>query len=434
MSTASTATRRHFGSFCLTILYNFPQLLFRDLEPGALLAYTLTIHQCHDWVISDDGSMVTHFDAGMPCDSTSVSSMVECDRSATTSCGIPVHFGAHPRLTRVVHLWTGSSRWRPKRKALIKIMTRRLHFQGLRHRDQRATRSDFRVVSAGTDLVEWKELRHIRGTFSTGLQTLYRLKSNSFPLWNWSRQDLSCPNPVCDRSLTAPASHVFWTCPGSQWHWNHLFSLWQCLGTIDMDRRNIWVFGMGLPGTPNLAWDAVQASLVAPKDISGLRAAIFPAANELWRFVVTSTLHGIWIERLRRMEFPSLPPEAHNASARTQLRRAITSFRNSTYQPGADDATNNLAYMRSALANTLLQNAIPPGLNRLEQDIYPGSFYLLFSMGDREETQGPVVLGLSLLRCIPGLTRHALSGLRAWTTVEHQLRTTMQNIKVCCMV
>ena len=122
-----------------------------------------------------------------------------------------------------------------------------------------------------------------------------------------------------------------------------------------MDRRNIWVFGMGLSGTPNLAWDAVQASLVAPKDISGLRAAIFPAANELWRFVVTSTLHGIWIESLRRMEFPSLPPEAHNASARTQLRRAITSFRNSTYQPGADDATNNLAYMRSALADTLLQ-------------------------------------------------------------------------------
>ena len=86
--------------------------------------------------------------------------------------------------------------------------------------------------------------------------------------------------------------------------------------------------------------------------------------------------------------------------------------------------------MRSALADTLLQKryskkAIPPGLNRLEQYIYPGSFYLLFSMGDREETQGPVVLGLSLLRCTPGLTRRALSGLRVWPTVEHQLRTTM---------
>ena len=268
----------------------------------------------------------------MPWDSTSVSSMFDCERSATTSSGIPVHFGAHPRLTHVVYLWTGSSRWRPKRKAPIKIITRRLHFQGLRHRDQRATRPEFRVVSAGTDLVEWKELRHIRGTFPTRVQTLYRLKSNSFPLWNWFRQDLSCPNPVCDRSFTAPASHVFWTCPGAQWHWNHLLSLWQCLGTIDLDRRNFWAFGMGLPGTPNLAWDAVQASLVAPKDISGLRAAIFPAANELWRFVVTSTLHGIWIERLQRMEFPSLPPEAHTASTRIQLRRAITSFRNSTFQ------------------------------------------------------------------------------------------------------
>ena len=121
------------------------------------------------------------------------------------------------------------------------------------------------------------------------------------------------------------------------------------------------------------------------------------------------------------MEFPSLPPEAHNASARTQLRRAITSFRNSTYQPGADDATNNLAYMRSALADTLLQNAIPPGLNRLEQDIYPGSFYLLFFDGGSRGNPGPGGLGLSLLRCTPGLTRHALSGLLAWLTVEHQL-------------
>ena len=77
MSTASIATRRNFDSFCLAILYNFPQLLFRDLEPGALLTYTLTMHQCHDWVISDDGSTVTRFDEGMPCDSTSVSSMFE---------------------------------------------------------------------------------------------------------------------------------------------------------------------------------------------------------------------------------------------------------------------------------------------------------------------------------------------------------------------
>ena len=83
---------------------------------------------------------------------------------------------------------------------------------------------------------------------------------------------------------------------------------------------------------------------------------------------------------------------------------------------------------------TLLQNAIPPGLNRLEQYIYPGSFYLLFSTRNREKTQSPVVLDLPLLRCTPGLTRHALSRLRAWPTVEHQLRTTMQNIKVCCML
>ena len=190
-------------------------------------------------VISEDGSTVTHFDAGMPCDSTSVSSMFECEHSATTSCGIPVHFGAHPRLTRVVHLWTGSSRWRTKRKALIKIIPRRLHFQGLRRLDQRAMRPDIHVVSAGTDLVDWKELRHIRETFPTGVHTLYRLKSNSFPLWNWSRQDLSCLNPVCDRSLTAPAIHVFGHAQGHSGIEITYLSLWKCLGTTDMDRRNI---------------------------------------------------------------------------------------------------------------------------------------------------------------------------------------------------
>ena len=50
-------------------------------------------------------------------------------------------------------------------------------------------------------------------------------------------------------------------------------------------------------------------------------------------------------------------------------------------------------------------------------------------MGDREETQGPVVLGLSLLRCIPGLTRHALSGLRACPTVDRA--STMSNYAEC---
>ena len=143
---------------------------------------------------------------------------------------------------------------------------------------------------------------------------------------------------------------------------------------------------MGLPVTPNLAWDAVQASLVAPKDISGLRAVIFPAANEMWRFVVTSTLHGIWIERLRRMEFPSLPPEAHNASTRTQLRRAITSFRNSTYQAGADDATNNLAYMRSALADATPKRypswSQPPGAIHLSRVVLSAFF-------DEESRENP---------------------------------------------
>ena len=125
------------------------------------------------------------------------------------------------------------------------------------------------------------------------------------------------------------------------------------------------------------------------------------------------------------MEFPSLSPEGHNASARTQLRRAITSFRNLTYQPGADDATNNLAYMRSARADTLLQNAIPPGFNRLEQDIYPGSFYLLFFDGGSRGNPGPggsgsVIVKMhprSLAACVVWIASMAYG--RASTTIKY---------------
>ena len=33
------------------------------------------------------------------------------------------------------------------------------------------------------------------------------------------------------------------------------------------------------------------------------QVAVFPAARELWRFVVSATLHTIWVERLRCMEY-----------------------------------------------------------------------------------------------------------------------------------
>ena len=57
--------------------------------------------------------------------------------------------------------------------------------------------------------------------------------------------------------------------------------------------------------------------------------------------------------------------------------------------------------MRSALADTLLQNSIPPGLNRLEQDIYSGSFYLLFFDGGSRGNPGPGNSGSVIVKMHP---------------------------------
>ena len=40
MATHSMVKRRHFGAFCLALLYNFPALVYRSVESGALIAYS----------------------------------------------------------------------------------------------------------------------------------------------------------------------------------------------------------------------------------------------------------------------------------------------------------------------------------------------------------------------------------------------------------
>ena len=95
---------------------------------------------------------------------------------------------------------------------------------------------------------------------------------------------------------------------------------------------NVWVFGLDLPEiTPN-AWDVIKKSMDTGADLSKAQAAVFPAARELWRFVV-STLQAIWLERLRCMEDSSLSQEVHTASAKTIFRRSVRRFRKSAYQP-----------------------------------------------------------------------------------------------------
>ena len=170
-----------------------------------------------------------------------VSSMSACDTAACLDSGIAVHFGAHPTLTSVVHLWAGRRRWRPQRWKLKQIISRRRCDAGKRRCDERMQKPDFQVIAAGTSLLEWRDNRRIRASFPTNAQTLYGLKSNSFPLWNWVSHDLSCPNPACPPSVAAMDSHVSCNCPSARSHWNYLLERWRKLGDLTEADIHVWV-------------------------------------------------------------------------------------------------------------------------------------------------------------------------------------------------
>ena len=118
------AKRRHFGSFCLALLYNFPSLVYRALEHGSLIAYSTKVHQSHDWLLIGDGQSLKHFNTGMESGVKPVASIEACDIAASAASKIPIHFGAHPAITRVVHKWAGRRRWRPQRRKLRQFISR----------------------------------------------------------------------------------------------------------------------------------------------------------------------------------------------------------------------------------------------------------------------------------------------------------------------
>ena len=158
------------------------------------------------------------------------------------------------------------------------------------------------------------------------------------------------------------------------------------------------MFGLDLPETPHNAWDVIQQSLDPGADLSKAQAAAFPAARELWRFVVSTTLHAIWVERLRRMEDSSLSQEVHTASAKTIFRRSVRRFRGSTYQPDMGEDGQLFARVRSALADTLLCSDEPPSLHVRPIDRFPGVLYLLFFDGGSRGNPGPGGAGSVIVR------------------------------------
>ena len=97
------------------------------------------------------------------------------------------------------------------------------------------------------------------------------------------------------------ASHNFCTCPSARRHWAFLLDRWRRLGTFLEADLNVWAFGLDLPEIQRNAWDVIKQSMDPGANLSKAQAAVFLAARELWRFVVSTSLQAIWLERLSRM-------------------------------------------------------------------------------------------------------------------------------------
>ena len=62
------------------------------------------------------------------------------------------------------------------------------------------------------------------------------------------------------------------------------------------------MFGLDIPKIPHNAWDVILQSMDLGADLLKAQAVAFQVPRELWRFVVSTTIHAIWVERLRCME------------------------------------------------------------------------------------------------------------------------------------
>ena len=111
-----------------------------------------------------------------------VQSMIDCDKVATRAYGAPVHFTAHPKLTRIAQIWAGTCRWKPRATLLKKIAARLRAHNGFTTRDRRMYSREHAMITLGFDSLHWRYIRRIRATSSYVTHTIYRLNRNRFPL------------------------------------------------------------------------------------------------------------------------------------------------------------------------------------------------------------------------------------------------------------
>ena len=113
ISSMPIAKRRHFGRFCLTLVFNFPSFLYQPASPGTLVLYRVRFVGLRSGYLIP-GATCYHTGFRVTCPvHFFVGSMAEIDTVASRIGGSPVQFVDHLALTRIVQPWAGHQQWIP---------------------------------------------------------------------------------------------------------------------------------------------------------------------------------------------------------------------------------------------------------------------------------------------------------------------------------
>jgi ribonuclease HI len=296
---------------------------------------------------------------------------------------------------------------------------------GITKRNQSQEKPEQQEIQEGLQLIGWKELRRIPSTGAYVAQTLYRLKSNKFPLWNRSAGNLSCPHPSCTSVAVSTSQHVFWECPGAKGWWSQLLKIWRRIGFDPGEAPLVWIFGLELPDIPSSTWPLLLQRMGDGMESEEIQAHIFSAAAVIWRFLAATAMHGIWSERLRRMEADGTQEGIHKVIVQTTFNRALQRLLidGTCGRPGShDDAA--LAVLR-AYVTILLDETTVPVFRPCGETQQDDTQFLLFFDGGSRGNPGPGGAGAVIVR----LRRHHHAASAVWAaSMAYGNKATTNNI------
>ncbi|KAE8905163.1 hypothetical protein PF005_g9008 [Phytophthora fragariae] len=121
----------------------------------------------------------------------------------------------HPRVSRLVCLWTGNMKWMGIRscyKILLATRSRRKATVTTKVAQNKWTDENHKAAH-GLDKLQWASIRRTVGLNPWGEQLLYRIKQHARSTYNPVSAGMSCPHAICVRVGKVDLFQNFWACP-----------------------------------------------------------------------------------------------------------------------------------------------------------------------------------------------------------------------------